>query len=169
MSYGIEACALALLRADPDIAVPISRLHHALLREVGPQAGSEFPLHERLRKRPDLFLLLEPRPAPWTAEDWPEHTRQQYRDALRAAGLEPETRITPRSPGSNSTDDVGLEGILRQLNCSLVDLWDATDDDTDLRSQVADALDQSDLIRHALDNLKLPGTDHPTTPPRDPR
>lgn len=169
MSYGIEACALALLRADPDIAVPISRLNHALLREVGPDAGSDLPLHERLRRRPDLFLLLEPRPAPWTAEEWPENTRQQYRDALRAAGLEPETRITPRLPGSNTNGDDALEVILRQLNSSLIDLWDATDDDADLRGQVADAFGMSDLIRHALDNLNLPGTDHPTTPPRDPR
>lgn len=168
MSYGIEACALALLHAEYDVAVPISRLRHALLREIGPTADATAPLHERLRKRPDLFLFLEPRSALWSTEEWPEEIRQEYRAALRAAGLEPEPRITPRLPGSNTTDQSGLATILRQLNSSLIDLWQATDDD-DLRDLIADAFAQSDLIRNACGELDLPGTDHPTTPPRDPR
>lgn len=168
MSYGIEACALALLRAENDVAIPISRLRQALLRELGPTTDAVSPLYERLRKRPDLFLLLEPRTTLLSTDEWPEEIRQEYRAALRAAGLEPEPRITPRQPGSPASDEMGLAPILRQLHSSLIDLWQATDDD-ELRDQIAHAFTQTDLIRIACGELDPPGTGHPTTPPRDPR
>jgi len=168
MSYGIEACALALLHAEDDVAVPISRLHHALLRELGP-ATAAAPLHERLRNRPDLFLLLEPRTTIWNTEEWPEETRQEYRAVLQEAGLVPEPRIAPRHPGTNGSDVTGLAVVLRHLHSSLIDLWQATDDDAELRDQIADAFSQSDLIRNACREPDRPRTCRPTTPPRDPR
>jgi hypothetical protein len=177
MSYGIEACALALLRADPEVAVPVSRLHHALLHETGPVVGPRAPLQERLRRRPDLFILLEPRPAPWDIEEWPERLRQEYRTALREAGLAPELRVVPRALGPADEDEAGLEQILRQVNSSLVDLWDATEGDTEARSQVADALSASSALQNVLcgeppevnSDRASPERDRPTTPPRDPR
>jgi hypothetical protein len=150
MSYGIEACALALLRADPEVAVPLSRLHDALIGEAGPVVGPSGPLHERLRRRPDLFILLEPRPASWEAEEWPDRIRQEYRDALRAAGLAPEPQVVPRSPAPAADAEDGLETLLRQLNATLIDLWDATDGDSDARGEVADALGANSVLRNAL-------------------
>jgi hypothetical protein len=170
LTYGIEACALALLRADPEVAVPLSRLHGALLGEAGPQVGPSGHFQERLRRRPDLFILLEPRPAPWDTEEWPDRLRQEYGDALRAAGLVPEPRIVPRTPGPHSSDEGGLEPLLRQLNDTLVDLWDATDDDPDARGQVADALGANPTLRNALaEAVNQPERDRPTTRPRNPR
>src|SRR5690606_13649264 len=56
----IEQRVLRLLRNDPDPMVPLTRIHAALVAELGPRSGTYAQLHERLRRRPDLFLLLEP-------------------------------------------------------------------------------------------------------------
>lgn len=176
MSYGIEACTLALLRADPEFAVPISRLYDALLDEAGPIVAASGHLQERLRRRPDLFILLEPRPAPWEGAEWPERVRQEYSAALRAAGLAQEPRVVPRSPPPISEGGGELELLLRQINDTLVDLWDATDDDPDARSQVAEALSTGTTIQNALRANKRgarsdsppPERDRPTTPPPGP-
>lgn len=177
MTYGIEACALALLRADPEFAVPISRLYDALRDQAGPVVEASGPLQERLRRRPDLFILFEPRPAPWDLDEWPDRIRQEYRTALRDAGLAPEPRVAPRPPPPTEEGGTELDQLLRQVNDSLVDLWDAIDDDPDARSQVADALGEGAVLSGALRATPpgaKPGSDrpergHPTTPPRGPR
>lgn len=148
--YGIEACALALLRADPEVAVPLSRLHGALLAEAGPAVGPSGPLQERLRQRPDLFILLEPRAAPWETEEWPERIRQEYRAAIQEAGLTPEPRVVPRAPELPTAEEDEIEPLLRQINASLIDLWDATEEDPDIRIQIADALGAHPTLRGAL-------------------
>lgn len=176
MTYGIEACALALLRADPEFAVPISRLHDALLEEAGTAAGPSVLLQERIRRRPDLFILLEPRPVPWEFEEWPERVRQEYHAALREAGLAPEPRVVPRSPLPIHEGGTELELLLSQINDTLVDLWDATEDDPDARSEVADALGAGAALHDALSAAKpatlpraaAPRRDRPTTPPPGP-
>src|SRR5690625_5996575 len=93
MSYGLDASILAVLRSDPELAVPLSRLHSALTETSGPALA---PLRERLRERSDLFVLLEPAPLPWDGAGWSERDRQGYRAAFRAAGLEPESRLVVR-------------------------------------------------------------------------
>lgn len=168
MSYGIDAIALALLNAETDLAVPLSRLRHMLQSEVGPELGAAVSLANRIRERSDLFLLVEPEPTPWSTDEWPEESRAEYQDALRHLGLVQEPRITTRRPDAKARPESGPRSFLRQLDSSLIDLWQAADEDADLRDQVTAAFAQSDLIRAALNELE-PRSDHPTTPPRDPR
>jgi hypothetical protein len=158
MSYGIEACALALFRNDPEVAVPLSRLHEALLREAGPTVGPSGPLEERLRRRPDLFILREPRPAPWELEEWPERIRNEYRKAIEEAGLTPEPRVVSRAPEPTAREEEDtIEQLLRRISNSLIDLWDATEGDPDIRAQIADALSASSSLRDALADGARPG------------
>lgn len=151
MAYGIEACALALLRAAPDIAVPLSHLHGALAGEDRAAVGGRGQLRRRLGQRPDLFLLLEPRPAPWEGDEWPEALQQAYRDALSAAGHAPEAHVAPSAPALPPEPGTGLEPVLRTLGASLLDLWTAADGDADSRAAVSDALALSTLLRDALE------------------
>lgn len=150
MLYGIEACALALLRAAPDTAVPLSHLHGALAGEAGGGVGGRGQLRQRLGQRPDLFLLLEPRPAPWEGEEWPEALRQAYREALSAAGHAPEAHVAPSAPALSPEAGEGLEPVLRQLGISLLDLWTSAESDGESRAAISDVLGLSTVLRDAL-------------------
>jgi hypothetical protein len=160
MAYGIEACALALLRAAPDVAVPLSHLHGALAGEAGAAVGGRGQLRRRLGERPDLFLLLDPRPAPWDGDEWPEALRQAYRDALSAAGHAPEAHVAPSAPALPAETGEGLEPVLRTLGASLLELWTAADGDAESRAAISDALGLATLVRDALerDGGAGPGT-----------
>lgn len=153
MSYGIEACALAVLRSSPEVAVPLSRLHGALVAETGAPIGPSGPLRERLRRRPDLFLIMEPRPGLWETDGWPSEVREEYRSALTKAGLEPEPRIVPRAPGLDSGEEGSEATLLRQIGTSLIDLWDATPDDPETRALIEDALSATSLAQGDLAEL----------------
>jgi hypothetical protein len=159
MSDALEACALALLRADPEVAVPISRLHDALITEAGADIGGASRLADRLRRRPDLFLLLEPRTTSWPTDTWPRELREEYRDALRSVGLVAEPRVAPihphAGPGAvvDTTDAPGIEPLLRTLRASLVELWRATDHDDEARDKIVEAIDDAGRIRASLEAL----------------
>lgn len=159
MSDAIEACALALLRADPEVAVPISRLHDALTAEAGADIGGTSRLADRLRRRPDLFLLLEPRTTPWPTDAWSRELRDEYRDALRSIGLIAEPRVAPIHPPAgpsgvvNATDTPGIEPLIRTLRASLVELWRATHHDDEVRERIVEAIDEAGRLRASLETL----------------
>jgi len=148
MSYGLDASILAVLRSDPELAVPLSRLHSALTETSGPALA---PLRERLRERSDLFVLLEPAPLPWDGAGWSERDRQGYRAAFRAAGLEPEPRVVPRQLGLELPPSDELDDLMQRLSSTLIDLWELTLDEPELRAEITSALDALPFIRAELD------------------
>src|SRR5690606_9601115 len=94
----IEQRVLTLLRNDPEPMVPLARIHAALVAELGPRIGTYAQLHDRLRRRPDLFLLLDPLPLPWSADTWSGDVQDEYRNALREAGIDTGPRVALAAP-----------------------------------------------------------------------
>lgn len=161
MYHEIEAFALALLRADPDHLVPISRLHDALVTETGAVAGGRGLLKERLRQRPDLFTVLEFRDVPWSTESWPEAVRQEYHEALQAIGIASEPRIAPVVASSSRASDSGSESVLRSLHSSLIDLWRVVGDDPEAQAHLATALGEAAAFRAKLRSAPPPRAQSP--------
>lgn len=146
----LEERAAEVLRSAPEAVVPLERLHRVLLREVGPQVGGYAQLHERLRRRSDLFLVLEPR-APWTSEAWPPEVRAEYQAALRATGLDagPHVALVDGTPPADSPT-AGWEPVLRRLDQSLLRLWSAVPSDGAAAAELSEALAEAGALRHAM-------------------
>lgn len=166
----LEQRVLTLLRNDPDPMVPLTRIHAALVAELGPRTGTYAQLHERLRRRPDLFLLLEPLPVPWSTDGWSSDLQDEYRQALHEAGLDagprvalaaPDVERPPLSPAAHP-----LAPLLRALQESLVHLWSCAGDDPQLQAELIEALGQAEEIRRVLQDLTDAGAGEPPT--RDP-
>lgn len=168
----IEDRALALLRADGELAVPLSRLYHAVAAEA-PDVGGVAQFRERLRRRPDLFQILEPRSAPWDAEAWPGEVRQEYQAALREAGLEAEPRVASAEPlPADPAAADGTAALLRRLQATLIELWRQAGADPDARTHLTEAMRQLRELRSALRPAEAatpvhgaPPGGRPTTPP----
>lgn len=156
----IEQRVLALLRNDPDPMVPLTRIHAALVAELGHRCGTYAQLHERLRRRPDLFLLLEPLPMPWAAGGWPADLQDEYRHALREVGLDAGPRV---ALATQDADPPPLPAaahpaapVLRTLQESLVHLWSCAADDPELQAELVEALGQAEEIRRFLQDVAAP-------------
>jgi len=166
----IEQRVLALLRNDPDPMVPLTRIHAALVAELGPRCGTYAQLYERLRRRPDLFLLLEPLPIPWSGDTWSADIQDEYRHALREAGLDtgprvalatPDAELPPLPAGAHPAAPV-----LRTLQESLVHLWSSAADDPELQAELIEALGQAEEIRRVLQDLAASEPEQsPSLPP----
>lgn len=151
MHRSIEDQARDVLSAEPTPAVPLSRLHRTLVAEAGSAVGTYGQLHERLRRRPELFELVEPPDLPWDAATWPVEVRHQYRDALRRVGAVAEPRVALREPNeapAPSASD-GIPTVLRQLDLTLAELWTAAGDDAAVRTSVVEAMALADELRRA--------------------
>jgi|GEM_PF-522906 hypothetical protein len=156
----IEQRVLTLLRNDPEPMVPLARIHAALVAELGPRIGTYAQLHDRLRRRPDLFLLLDPLPLPWSADTWSGDVQDEYRNALREAGIDtgprvalaaPDVELPPPPPTAHPA-----ARVLCTLQESLVHLWSCAADDPELQAEVVEALGQAEEIRRVLEDLAAP-------------
>ena len=165
----IEQRVLTLLRNDPEPLVPLTRIHAALVAELGPRTGTYAQLHERLRRRPDLFLLLEPLPMPWSADAWAADIEDEYRHALREAGLDPGPHVALATPDAElpplPATAPPAAPVLRSLQESLVHLWSCAADDPELQAELVEALGQAEEIRRALEDL---AASEPLEPPPGP-
>lgn len=148
MQKEIERLTLALLRNGAGVAVPLSRLHRALVADAGPGVGSPGQLRERLRRRPDLFRLIEPA-APWEVAPWSERARFEYEPALREVGLvaEPTVVLATAAPATEPATD--LEAFILRLDATLADLCGAGDD-PERRASYAEAASQLQGLREAV-------------------
>ncbi len=166
----IEQRVLTLLRNDPDPMVPLTRIHAALVAELGPRSGTYAQLHERLRRRPDLFLLLEPLPIPWSADSWSADIEDEYRQALHEAGLDAGPRVALAAPDAELPPPPAAAHpaapVLRAVQESLVHLWSCAADDPQLQAELIEALGQAEEIRRVLQDLASSEPGH--TPPRPP-
>lgn len=148
--------------------VPLSRVYSRLVAEVGPEAGSYGQLRSEVTRRSDLFLILEPRHPFNPGDDGvAEPGRLAYETALVEAGYDCSLRIAlaaaPTPPPRpfqevEPTVPAGVRGGARRtraapldhVDASLVELWRATPDDPVLRADLAEALSQTEELRHAL-------------------
>jgi hypothetical protein len=155
MMSEIEQRILTLLRSDPEPMVPLSRIHAALVAELGPRSGTYAQLRERIRRRPDLFLLIEPIPTPWSDDSWPAELRGEYERALREAGLDAGPRVAiagvDDGPLGLATPAPGAAPVLRALQASLVQLWAAAAGDPQLQPELVEALGQAEEVRRVLE------------------
>lgn len=149
----IEERAVALLSQSPSALVPLSRLHGALETELGPASGSCTELYERLRRHPQVFVILEPPGPPWEPDGELADLRAEYERALREAGIELGPRValaTVVAPETRPALVPRLDAVLRCLEASLVQLWTAAGHDPRRRSELVEALDQAEALRRAL-------------------
>lgn len=82
-----ESRAAALLHGAGATLLPLGLLHQRLRAAGDVEPGTPAQLRDHLRRRPDLFLVLE-RPSPLVGtDDWPEAERARYAAAVREAGI----------------------------------------------------------------------------------
>src|SRR5690606_9238886 len=101
----------------------------ALQDDFGPGPREFNRLRERVRRRPELFILLEPG-HPALDESWPPEVREEYETALCAAGLELGPLVALASaPGPVSDGAPGAghaEDTLQRMDSTLLGLWQST-------------------------------------------
>jgi len=150
MHDDLEAAALALLEAAPELPLPLTALHRALAGRFGPEAGSPDALLARLRERPDHFIVIDdPFPA-CIHEGWPPDVRDEYQAALRVAGVEPGPRIAPAPrvrPGHAAS---GPDRVLGAVARSLTALSDGARPDLRTRRLVREEATEFVRLQRAL-------------------
>jgi hypothetical protein len=149
----MEDRALALLRRDAAGTMPVHALHGALQNENGTAFATRGELGAVLRRRPDLFLLLEASDPLGPAPAWPPHLRAEYEAALRAAGVDMEPRVAlaeAHSPWPAREPEPASPGSLERIDASLIALWARATGDPRLRAVIAVALRESEEIRQRV-------------------
>jgi hypothetical protein len=144
MKPDLEGRAVDVLRAQPTHSLPLQRLHRTLVAEVGPMIGSPAQLAAEMRRRADLFVVIEPRDPLGETVSWPRELRAAYEDALRQAGVERDARIALRE-----TQD-GAPDALVVADRTLVEMWRSAHGDERLCERIATALAQLDQARRSL-------------------
>jgi len=164
----VEQRLIQILRDSTAPALPLRDLHRALEAESVGGAGSRTLLEESLRKRSNVFIVLETANPLGNPDAWPAGARSEYERALEAAGLEtgPHVSLADGGPQDDPLDDsargrtCGILASLRELRASLLRVLHASGDNTGLRSAVAAALTASrDLPAALAEQLDAGGSD----------
>jgi hypothetical protein len=143
----IEQRLIQLLRDSPAPALPLRHLHGALAAESGPAAGSYALLEESLRRRRDVFVVLEASDPLGDDSAWPAAARSEYERELVAAGIDtgPSISLVQPEPDPEDVWPVPqqidpIDAPLRALRDSLLRIWQLSDGNASLRGTVAAAL-----------------------------
>ncbi|MFW6079595.1 MAG: hypothetical protein ACODAE_08240, partial [Gemmatimonadota bacterium] len=96
----VEARTIDLLRRVGDAPVPLPRLYADVVRELGPVVSGPDQLRDRLRRRPERFIVLEPPGDPAWTDLWSDEARRRYAAALERTALSPEPRVALAPAGS---------------------------------------------------------------------
>lgn len=164
----VEQRLIQLLRDSTSPALPLRDLHRALEAESVDGAGSRAFLEESLRKRSNVFIVLEAANPLGNPDAWPACARSEYEQALEAAGLEtgPHVSLADDAPLDDPLDEsargrpCGVLASLRELRASLLRVLHASGDNTGLRDAIAAALAASrDLPAALADQLDAGGSD----------
>lgn len=142
----IEQRLIQLLRDSTAPAVPLRDLHGALAAESGPAAGSYARLEESLRRRGDVFVVLETADPLGDGSGWPAGTRSEYERELAAAGVDTSPSVSLVDPEPDPEDawpapagSDPLDAPLRALRDSLLRIWQLSDGNAALRGTIAAA------------------------------
>jgi hypothetical protein len=154
--------AARILHSAPGYSMPLSRLHAQLVRELGPGAGSYGEIYQQLKKRTDSFIIVDSARLLTGTDGWPGGVREAYDSALSHAGLGSCVRVTLTEPPI----DGGAGDLLAAVGATLAELAATAPRDHALNGYVELGAQQLAEMNRLLFSG---GTDHPTTPPRDPQ
>lgn len=151
MTPEMEEQAIALLRSSPDFTMPVAGLHLELAAQFGDDVGSPELLRESLARRPEIFLVFEPRTEPWMAA-LGSNVWAEIHSAMREAGWHAGPRVVllrlPATDADPSTDAV--KTLLELMRTTLVDVLARAPQDSDVHAVTAEALNAAGELRRAL-------------------
>lgn len=154
MDGEIERAAAQVLNRCSAPSLSLRQLHAMVVAEIGGNAGSYARFADTLRRRRDLFVIVEPDDPLACAPAWPPPMLDEYRQALANAGLDAEPIVA--LAGSGMVRSVLLESepdnaVMATLGHSLADLMNAAGrDDVDLERAIAHAVVHSHSMARAI-------------------
>lgn len=150
----IERAAAEVLNRCSVPSVSMRQLHAMVVAEIGQGAGSYARFTDALRRRRDLFVIVEPDDPLACTPAWPTPLLNEYRQALASAGLDAEPIVA--LAGSGMVRAARLESepddsVMASLGHSLADLMNAAGpDDVDLERAIAHAVVHSHSMARAI-------------------
>jgi len=143
----IEQRLIQILRDSPAPTMPLRALHGRLAAESC-ATGSFALFAESLRRRHDLFVILETSSPLGDDPGWPAGMRSEYERALESAGFDAGPHVSLVDPAAETAgapiDDDAIadpvEEPLRRLRDSLLHAWQHAGKNAALRSAIAAAL-----------------------------
>jgi hypothetical protein len=153
MDAEIESAAARVLRACSTPSVSMRRLHALVVAEIGPEAGSYVRFKDAVRRRRDLFVVVDPDDPLGDGQPWPPSLLAEYRQALSAAGFDAEPVVVLTGTavtGVSLLDDEPEDSVMGRLSRSLVDLLGPARRDPALERAIAQAVLQSDTMARAV-------------------
>lgn len=148
MDPSVEQRLIQLLRESPAPAVPLRDLHEALAAESPDRTVSYGQLAEALRRRREVFILLESRSPLGDETAWPAGVRAEYERALVDAGVDTGPHISLADPVDGEIGADRLESPPTgtdvapwiELRQSLLRVWHSALDNPSMRTAVAAAI-----------------------------
>lgn len=144
----IEDRLIQLLRDSTSPVLSLRDLHGALAAEAGAPTSYAL-LEEWLRRRRDVFVVLETTSPLGDMNSWPPGTRSEYERELLAAGFDTGPHVSLVDPERDTADEWPqtpfacpdpVSAPLRHLRDSLLRIWQTSDGNASLRGSVAAAL-----------------------------
>ncbi len=142
-----------MLRRHACSTLSLRQLHESLVHELGPAAGTYHQLHQRLKQARGVFHVVERAGPLLDVNSWPREIREQYMDALSAAGLDFSPLV------SLATVPDRDPGILGGLEETLASLQARSGADPLLRADLVATLSELPNLLHALASATPPTTD----------
>lgn len=146
----IDETAARILERHPSRTMPISRLHRALTRELGPALPDASALEERLRARAGRFVVLAAPGFAWARPGWVRERHAEYATALEDAGLAVEPRVALASLAERAPGAEPAAELLRRLDRSILSLSRGATDDPTLSVDLAEAMARARELQRAV-------------------
>jgi hypothetical protein len=153
MESRVERAAVRLLREHAVPSLSLRRLHAMVVAEVGPAAGSRARFADDLRRRRDVFVVVEPEDPLGEPSAWPPPLRAEYREAMSAAGIDADPVVVLTQREAQPSDPLGEtadESLAAHLGRSLVALLARANGDPGLERALALAMAQTAAFERAL-------------------
>lgn len=153
MEGEIERAAAAVLNRCSAPSVSMRHLHSLVVAEIGPGAGSYARFVEALRRRRDMFVVVDPDDPLADDPSWPQPLLDEYRQALSSAGLTPEPVVTLARTAivtAGLLEEHQETSLMATLGQSLADLIDVVRQDANLERAVAHAVMHSQSMANAI-------------------
>jgi len=167
MESEIERAAAQVLNRCSDPSVSMRQLHALVVAEIGAGAGSYARFTDTLRRRRDLFVVVDPDDPLSEGPAWPPPLLDEYRQALAEAGLEAEPVVALAKSAALPAMALAVErdaSVMATMGQSLADLLDSAKHDTELERAIAHAVMHSHTMARAITAEQLNGsssTDQP--------
>jgi hypothetical protein len=161
MESEIERTAAQVLNRCSAPSVSMRQLHALVVAEIGAGAGSYARFTDTLRRRRDLFVVVDPDDPLSEGPAWPPPLLDEYRQALAEAGLEAEPVVALAKSAAMPALALGAPSdasVMATLGQSLADLLDSAKHDGELERAVAHAVMHSHTMARAITAEQLNGS-----------